>query len=75
VRWESRVRAPAQPGGRLELWLDGRKVYEGDAPEEWVDLSGECEAGEGQSVGTLTAAAGGLESSVDVGFAAAWPPR
>ena len=66
VRWECRVRAPAQPGGRLELWLDGRKVYEGDAPEEWVDLAGECEAGAGQAGGTLTATAGGLEAAVPV---------
>jgi hypothetical protein len=45
------------------VWLDGRKVYEGDAPEDWVDLSGECEAGAGQAGRTLTATAGGLEAT------------
>jgi hypothetical protein len=64
VRWECRVRAPAQPGGRLELWLDGQRVYEGDAPEDWVDLSGEYEAGPRAGFGQLTAAAGGLETTV-----------
>jgi hypothetical protein len=64
VRWECRVRAPVQPGGRLEIWLDGRKVYEGDAPEDWVDLSGECEAGPCEGFRQLTAVAGGLETTV-----------
>ena len=75
VRWGCRARAPAQPGGRLELWLDGRKVYESDAPEDWADLSGECEVAGGRPGATLTAAAGGLEATVEAGFVAAWPPR
>ena len=69
-RWGCRVRAPAQPGGRLELWLDGQKVYESDAPEDWVDLSGECDAGPCAGLGRLTAVAGGLETTV----AAVGPP-